>query len=485
MDFKTPGQFKTVEAFRARWREVAPDLDCDTELRAADGPLGQPYQLGGRTIGNRFAIHPMEGWDGTPEGLPSEDTLRRWRRFGLSGAKLIWGGEAVAVQADGRANPNQLFLNPEVDSAGGFARLRQELVAAHAAEGLATDDLYIGLQLTHSGRFARPTAAGPAPRIAYRHPLLDARVGLDERAQVESDAALLTDAELEGIAENYVAAARAAQATGYDFVDVKCCHGYLLHELLGAKTRAGIYGGSFENRTRFLRGVVEAIRADCPGLDIGVRVSIGDIHPFLPGEERRGEPVGWDQHLPYHFGFGVREDDPRELDLGEGLRFLELLRALDIRLVNLTLGSPYYNPHLQRPAAYPPCDGYQPPEDPLHQVAEHLRVARECKRAAPELAFVGTGYTYLQEWLPHVAQHEVGAGHVDFVGLGRMVLSYPELPRDVLSGAPLARKKICRTFSDCTTGPRNGLRSGCYPLDEHYRVRDDARTLKAIKDRLR
>jgi 2,4-dienoyl-CoA reductase-like NADH-dependent reductase (Old Yellow Enzyme family) len=479
MDFKTPGQLKSVEEFRARWREIAPELGCDEELLGQRGPLGRAFEQGDLRIGNRFAIHPMEGWDGTSEGLPSEDTLRRWRRFGLSGAKLIWGGEAVAVQADGRANPNQLFLNPEVDSTAGFARLRGELLAAHAEAGLETDDLYIGLQLTHSGRFARPTAAGPAPRIAYRHPVLDAR------AQVESDAAILSDGELEQIALNYVAAARAAQAAGYDFVDVKCCHGYLLHELLGAKTRPGPYGGSFENRSRFFRELVQEIRAACPGLDVAVRVSIGDLFPFSAGVERRGEPRGWDEHLPYSFGFGVREDDPRELDLGEGLLFLELVRSLGIRLVNLTLGSPYYNPHLQRPAAYPPCDGYQPPEDPLHQVAQHLRVARRCKAAFPGLAFVGTGYTYLQEWLPHVAQHEVGGGHVDFVGLGRMVLSYPELPRDVLAGRALARKKICRTFSDCTSGPRNGLPSGCYPLDEHYRSSEDARTLEAIKERLR
>ena len=153
-----------------------------------------------------------------------------------------------------------------------------------------------------------------------------------------------------------------------------------------------------------------------------------------------------------------------------------------LALVNLTLGSPYTCPHLQRPAAYPPSDGYQPPTDPLVQVAEHVRVARACKRAVSELAFVGTGYTYLQEWLPNVAQHEVGGGHVDFVGIGRMVLSYPELPLDVLRGNPLARKKICRTFSDCTTGPRNGLRSGCYPLDDFYKQSPEAEQLRGIKE---
>jgi len=189
--------------------------------------------------------------------------------------------------------------------------------------------------------------------------------------------------------------------------------------------------------------------------------------------------------LPFEHGFGLDPEDPRRTKLTDGLQFLSHLHQMGIRLVNLTLGSPYYNPHLQRPAAYPPCDGYQPPEDPLVQVAEHLRITRKCKQSFPDMLFVGTGYTYLQEWLPHVAQHEVRGGHVDSVGLGRMVLSYPDLPADVLAGRPMQRKKVCRTFSDCTTGPRNGLPSGCYPLDEHYRSREDAKTLKAIKERLR
>jgi NADPH2 dehydrogenase len=475
MDFKTPGQHKTFEEFAAHWRRVAPELGADERVLGAEGPLGQPLDIGERTIGNRFTIHPMEGWDGTDEGLPSEDTLRRWRRFGSSGAKLIWGGEAFAVTPDGRANPHQLYLNPRVDVEAGLRSLREAVLEGHAELGESTEDLYLGLQLTHSGRYARPTADGPAPRIAQRNPVLDARVG------VSSDEALLTDEELVEIQDAYVEAARVAAAVGFDFVDVKCCHGYLLHELLGAKTRAGAYGGDFEGRTRFFRETVARIRSACPGLEIGVRVSIADVFPHSPGSERRGEPQGWQEHLPYRYGFGVDEDDPRRVDLTESLRFLELVRSLDIRLVNLTLGSPYYNPHLQRPAAYPPSDGYQPPEDPLHQVAQHLAITRACKRSFPDLILVGTGYTYLQEWLPNVAQHEVGAGHVDSVGLGRMVLSYPELPRDVLSGATLARKKICRTFSDCTTGPRKGFKSGCYPLDDHYRQRDDAELLKQYK----
>lgn len=478
MKFKTPGQHKRFEDFRAHWAEVAPDLGCDEELLGAQGALGAAYQLGQRSIGNRWAIHPMEGWDASPEGLPSEHTLRRWERFGASGAKLIWGGEAVAVTPEGRANPHQLHVNSSVDSLAGLVQLRSSLQTAHRNTGQSLQDLYMGLQLTHSGRFARPSAQGPEPRIAYAHPVLDARFGIDPKQ------ALLSDGELEELIGHFVRAAHLAQEAGFDFVDVKCCHGYLLHELLGAKTRPGPYGGGFENRTRFFRETLRAIRSACPGLELGVRVSIGDLFPFAAGEARRGEPKGWQDCVPYSYGFGVDESDPRRIDLQESLEFLCLLRELDVRLVNLTLGSPYYNPHLQRPAAYPPSDGYLPPEDPLVQVAEHLRVVRRCRQAVPELCLVGTGYSYLQEWLPHVAQYELAAGHVDFVGLGRMVLSYPDLPLDVLAGRPLARKKICRTFSDCTSAPRNGLLSGCYPLDPHYKALPQAAQLRRIKEQL-
>ena len=478
MKFKTPGQHKDLDGFRRHWKGIAADLDCATDLAQLDPGLAAPIAYRDRIIGNRWVAHPMEGWDGTDRGLPTVDTLRRWARFGTSGAKLVWGGEAFAVRADARANPHQLYLEPSVDTRGGLRELRETLLQAHRDAGLGADDLYVGLQLTHSGRYARPDHSGPRPRIAYRHPVLDAPSGVD------SDDAVLSDGELDDLVADFVAAARAAQETGFDFVDVKCCHGYLLHELLGAKTRPGPYGGSFGNRTRFFRNTVAAIRDACPGLDIGVRVSIGDIHPHAPGADRRGEPQGWDEHLPYDYGFGVDARDPRKIDLAEGFRFLELLQSLDIRLVNLTLGSPYYNPHLQRPAAYPPCDGYRPPEDPLHQVAEHIHVTRRCKAAFPGLLLVGTGYSYLQEWLPHVAQHEIAAGHVDFVGIGRMALSYPEMPRDVLQGRELQRRKICRTFSDCTTAPRNGLPSGCYPLDPAYKQRDEAAQLRKIKSRI-
>jgi len=449
----------------------------DEALEGAGGPLGQPLTVAGMTIGNRFCVHPMEGWDAEPDGRPSEQTLRRWRRFGQSGAKLVWGGEAFAVCADGRANPNQLFMPDDPSEARpGLEALLAELRAGHVESGFSTDDLAVGLQLTHSGRFSRPTAAGPAPRVAFRHPVLDPRVGVD------SDAAVLTDGELEGIAERYVVAARLARDVGFDFVDVKCCHGYLLHETLAARRRSGPFGGAFENRIALLCGIVDAIRHECPELEVGVRMSVSDVYPHRD-EDGQGKPDALEQNLPYDCGFGVDPSDPLRPALDEPLALIRALESIGVSMVNVTIGSPYTCPHAQRPAAYPPSDGYASPNDPLDSVARHLEITSRVKAAFPALAVVGSGYSYLQEWVAHVAQHEVRAGHVDFVGLGRMMLSYPDLCADVLGGRPLDRKKICRTFSDCTTGPRHGMVSGCFPLDPYYRERPEAAEIKKLRSK--
>lgn len=471
---------KTAAEFRSYVAELGIDLHCDDDiLTGPDSPLCRPLVVHGRTVRNRWAAQPMEGWDGTTSGGITEPMLRRWRRFGESGAKLIWGGEAMAVRADGRANPNQLLINRE--NQAGLARLRQELLAAHRELHGTTDDLLLGFQLTHSGRFARPTGR-PEPMVAYRHPLLDARSG------VHSDDQVLTDGELEQLVGDFVAAARIARDAGADFVDVKHCHGYLLHELLGAHTRPGRYGGSFENRTRLLTEIVAGIRREAPGLLIGVRLSAFDAVPFRPHPEPpapmqlgRGIPESYGHCLPYRYGFAIDPVNPVQYDLSETVRFLELLQSLDIRLVNLTGGSPYYNPHLQRPAMFPPIDGYQLCEDPLVGVARQINVVKELKARFPGLLIVGSAYSYLQEYLPHVAQYYVAHGHVDAVGLGRALLSYPRLLADATSKGALDRRLICRTFSDCTTAPRKGLPSGCYPLDAYYRESADAARLREAK----
>jgi 2,4-dienoyl-CoA reductase-like NADH-dependent reductase (Old Yellow Enzyme family) len=463
---------KTLDDFRGRLAALGVEMPCDATLEP-DGPLAQPLTVNGRTIGNRFCVLPMEGWDAETDGRPGELTFRRWRRFGAGGAKLIWGGEAVAVRPDGRSSPHELLLSE--NTLNDVARLREALVEAHRQAHGRTDDLLVGLQLTHSGRFSGPHDKNRRePVILYRHPLLDRKFDLPP------DCRVLSDEEVARLVDDFVSAACRAQRTGFDFVDVKHCHGYLGHEFLSAVDRPGRYGGSFENRTRFLREVTAGVRAAAPGLGIGVRLSAVDWVPFRKGPGGVGEPEPLPDGGPYRWAFGG-DGTGVGADLTEPKAFLDLLTSLGIRLVCIAVGSPYYNPHIQRPALFPPSDGYLPPEDPLVGVARQIAIAAELKRHAPHLVLVGSGYSYLQEWLPHVGQAVVRAGAVDCIGLGRLALSYPELPADVLAGHPLKRKQFCRTFSDCTTAPRNGLVSGCYPLDPFYKGSEAAARLAEIE----
>jgi 2,4-dienoyl-CoA reductase-like NADH-dependent reductase (Old Yellow Enzyme family) len=475
--FPKIAQLRSAAELADRLRELGRALPLDESIltRGAGSPLAQTLQVGDRTVGNRWCIHPMEGWDANQDGSPSTYTLRRWRNFGRSGAKLIWGGEAAAVQPGGRANPHQTLAT--ASNRAGLAALLEALREGHRELGESLDDLLVGLQLTHSGRFSKPhDHARSEPKIAYHHPLLDEKFGIDRK-----DASVVwTDTELEQLSDDYVAAARIAAEVGFQFVDVKACHGYLLHEFLSARVRGGKYGGDLCGRSRLLLETIGRIREELPSLMVGVRLSIFDQPPYRTSREV-GRPMDYERLLPYDYGFGTNRDDPLQYDLREPLELLGMLAEAGVAMVNLSCGSPYYNPHIQRPAAFPPSDGYLPPEDPLVGVWRQLDVVRQCKQACPDLPLVGSGYSYLQDYLPHVAQAAVREGWVDVVGLGRMVLSYPELPYDTLTTGKMQRKRICRTFSDCTTAPRHGMISGCYPLDDYYKQLPERTRLVEIK----
>jgi NADPH2 dehydrogenase len=466
----------TFEKFAARQKELGINLPIDKELEV-EGPLATSIQIAGHRVGNRFAVLPMEGWDATPDGRPTALVHRRWTRFGESGAKLVWGGEAYAVTPEARANPQQLCANPDTER--DLTALRSSLLKGHRSFGDSTEDLLIGLQLTHSGRFARPQG-NPVPRTVYSHPVLDSRVGINSDSDRKK--ALLSDGEVDDLIGRYAATAAHAQNAGFDFVDVKACHGYLGHEFLSAIDRQGRYGGSFHGRTRFLLDSISAVRSAAPDLTIGCRLSIFDFHPFRASDaaaQAAKKRVG--EAIPSPASpFGATSSG-LDLDLTESSLLLDALEKAGVTMICTTAGSPYYNPHIQRPAFYPPSDGYRPPEDPLVGVARQLCATAELKAQHPGLIFIGSGYTYLQEWLPYVGQAAIRESEADLVGLGRMMLSYPQLPRDVLNGRAAKRSLICRTFSDCTTAPRNGLVSGCYPIDPEYKRRPEAKRLAEIK----
>jgi 2,4-dienoyl-CoA reductase-like NADH-dependent reductase (Old Yellow Enzyme family) len=473
--YKKISTLKTLEDFAAHVKELGIKLDAyPRDGSSKKSCFRKPVEYKGRTIGNRWCILPMEGWDCKPAGAPSELTERRWLNFARSGAKLLYGCEAAAVMKSGKSNPYQMMIDE--NSVDDIAALRRKMVAEHEKLFGNADDLYIGLQLTHSGRFSHPDES---PKLeastAYSHPLLDKRLGIDESC-------VLTDDEVRDVIRHFIEAAKLTQQAGFNFVDIKHAHGYLGHEFLSAVDRQGPYGGSFENRTRFFREIAEGIQKEAPGLDISIRLSIFDYFPFEKGEGGVGKPMDWEGDYPYAFG---GDGTGLGYDLTEPAAFIKMAQEYGVKMVCTSVGSPYYNPHIQRPAYYPVADGYLPPEDPMVGAARQINAVAELKKLCPDVLFVGSGYTCLQEWLPAVAEYTLENKMVDFVGIGRMVLAYPQFCADYLAGKELERCRICRTFGDCTNAPRNGMVSGCYPLDHFYKERPEAEKVREIKRKMK
>ena len=428
-------------------------LGIDLRFSHDLAPLFDPIMIGGRVAGNRWCIHPMEGCDGEPDGRPGELTFRRYTRFGAGGAKVVWG-EACAVLEEGRANPRQIVLNESTRD--DFARLVADCRNAHCEANGNDADLLFGLQLTHSGRYSyrRPIIATPDPLLVGRY-------------RVAADTPLISDDELKGLVDHYVAAAKLAVDVGFDFIDVKQCHRYLLNELLGARNRPGPFGGSFENRTRLAREIFRAIRASTSAhIILATRLNVYDGVPFRDN----GTPEEWS--APLANGWGMNEHDPFTVDLTEPLKWIGEMRSLGVTLINATMGNPYAQPHIGRPFEYPPPDGYESPEHPLIGVDRHFRATEAIQRANPDLAVVGTGYSYLQEYLPQAAAANVRDGRVSLVGFGRAALAQPDLVRQLLDAGKLDRKRVCRTFSYCTAlmrakdHPLGQYPTGCPPFDK-------------------
>lgn len=443
--------FASLEALRQKIAALNLPIATTTDFSA----LKEPLQIGARVAPNRLATLPMEGCDSEADGTPSPLVFRRYRRFAAGGAGLIWF-EACAVAPEGRANPLQMHLKKE--NADVFARLvetvREEAAAKRGARPLCI------LQLTHSGRYSRPAGDAPAPMIAQHDPLLDPRVGLS------ADSPVVSDDYLDALQEKYVQSALLAQAAGFDGVDVKACHRYLISELLASHTREGKYGGSFENRARFLLETVDRIRqAVGPDFIVACRFNAFDAHP-------------------YPYGFGVDQNDWTQYDLAEPLRLAQALAAHGVNLLSNSAGNPYFRyPQVTRPLDMPTLGGETPQEHPLESVARLFTLSRRIQQAAGGVPVIGSGYSWLRQFIPHCGAANVAAGHVAMVGLGREAFAYPDAPADILEKGGMDPKKTCIACSKCTQIMRDRGRTGCVirdgdvylPLYRQYRQEAEAR----------
>ncbi len=466
-------KFKTLAEIRARVAELnlskVIGFTEDIGPAVRDRKLSSPITVGPWTLPNRFATHPMEGWDGDlVTGAPTEDVLRRWERMGESGAGLIWGVEAFAVDFEYRANPNQVVIVKQ--NTGALEQGLKRMRAAHARAFGSRPRLVVGAQLTCSGRYSFGAPEGSPLLLVYHHP------ELDQRLNASPGTPLMTDTKIEDIVGRYAAAAKVVREAGFDFIDLKACHRYWLNETLSAKTRPGRYGGSFENRIKVMFQILDAVRREMgPDFPVGSRLNAYDGIPFEEDPATRREGLkGYGRPSPYTtpylWGWGVSESNPLTPDLTEPLELVGLLKAHGLTMFNISAGSPYSNPHLSRPTELPPVDGYQPAWDPLHEVAMHFSFARVVKEAHPDVTVIGTGYSYLRQFKANAAEYNLKQGHVDLVGLGRAILAYHDEARQILKAGeakPAKGRVVCTGDSACTTGPRMGLKSGCI-YDPYY-----------------
>lgn len=426
--------FKTIDDLKRKIEELKVNIKLSEDL----SPLAKPVKVGHLTAPNSIAILPMEGCDSNRDGSPSDLVRRRYRRFASGGAGLIWF-EACAVVHEGRANPLQMFLTKE--NVKQFAELVKETdKAAAEANGAGHRPVKI-LQLTHSGRYSRPDDL-PAPMIPQHDPMLDPAAGLSP------DAPVLSDEYFDNLTQKYVESALLAKEAGFDGVDIKSCHRYLLSELAASHMREGKYGGAFENRTRFILNTIKAVREKV-GDDfiVASRFNVFDAHP-------------------YPYGFGVDKENYMKPDLTEPLKLVRKMIENGVNLLGSSAGNPYYKAvYVTRPFDTPVIGGEMPEEHPLESVARLFELTRQVQREAKDIPVIGSGYTWLRWFLPYAGAANLLEGACGMMGLGRQAIAYPDAPGDILTKGRMEPNKCCITCSKCTQIMRDHGRTGCVMRD--------------------
>ncbi|MDR3232250.1 MAG: NADH:flavin oxidoreductase [Planctomycetaceae bacterium] len=410
------------------------------ELPMADdlSVLAAALTFAGRTVPNRFVVQPMEGFDSGPDGEPLELGFRRYERFAAGGAGLIWF-EATAVRCDARSNEQQFWLNE--NSAGKFAELLENTRRIARKEN--GHEIVTVIQLTHSGRYSKPVRGSRKPVIAQHSSVLDAA------HNIPADYPLITDDELDRLQDDYAAAAKLAARCGFDGIDVKSCHGYLLNEILGAHTRSGKYGGSFENRTRFLRETIQRIGSEVPGIFVTSRLSVYDA-------------------VKYPWGFGTDKEDYKKHNLTEPKRLALMLQKIGVPLLNVTIGNPYFNPHYNRPYAKAAKGTIHYDEHPLLGVVRFVDTVREMQQSQPDLPMIGAGTAWLRHLVPKVAAGIIQSNSAALFGQGRCSFAYPNAPKDILTRGAMDEKQVCLACSGCTNFMRAEQPAGCSIRDRAF-----------------
>ncbi|MCF7854586.1 MAG: NAD(P)-binding protein [Candidatus Pacebacteria bacterium] len=423
-------KFSTLEELRAGIQSLGLDIPTETDVSV----LTQAVEFSGRRVDNRFAVHPMEGFEADPQGKPGPLAFRRYKRYAAGGSTLIWC-EATAVVPEGRSNPGQFYIN--ADNVDSYARLVEE--TRQAARDAFGHEIVMILQLTHSGRYSKPDGT-PSPIIAHHSPILD------PTHQLPPDYPLVTDDYLDALQDKFVDAAGLAAKAGFDGVDVKSCHRYLVSELHASFTRDGKYGGCFENRTRMLRETLAKIKQSVPSVFITTRLNAFDA-------------------ISYPYGFGVDEEDHLTPDLTEPIQLIGILKDMGVPILNLSIGNPYFNPHVGRPYDFPIKGMEAPEEDPLAGIARFLGVTQAVQQAYPDLPVIGAGYSWLRNFMPNVAAAVVKRGGATLIGQGRGAFAYPDAVKDILETGAMDPAKCCVSCSACTQIMRDGGKTGCVVRD--------------------
>jgi 2,4-dienoyl-CoA reductase (NADPH2) len=412
-------RFKSKEELIEKAKTLGLDLPFSEDISV----LLTPVTIGANNISNRLVVQPMEGYDSSKDGSPTDLTRRRYLRYAEGGSGIIWF-EAVAVSAEGRSNPRQLWLHQEnIDNYEFLCNDIRKHAIVHNKNPMLV------VQLTHSGRYSRPEGK-PEPLVPQLNPILD-----------KGYPHILTDDDLKIIQDQYVTASRLALLAGFDAIDIKACHGYLIHELLSSKERKGsIYGGPEPfKRFRFLLETLDRIKTEVPGIILTTRLNIYDAYPG---------------------GFGTGEDG-KTVDLAEPEMLIAELRLRGIRLLNITMGSPYFNPHIVRPFNTPIPGTQVPDEHPLTGVTRMIGSTSEIQKKFPEMQVVGSSYSYLRQYAPNVAAAVIENHDSTLIGFGRNSFAYPSLPDDLMNKGFADPDKVCITCSGCSRLIANLRPGGC------------------------